>query len=71
MVEYKNPKAIALLKEAQELEDYVASKEPELERNNLPFPTYYLDLLTQAAGLRIQADEIEFGGALSDELEDA
>ncbi len=65
MKEFKNPKAIELLQEAQALEDFVASKEKELERNNEPWPDIYLDMLAQAASFRSQADDIEAG------LEDA
>lgn len=65
MREFKNPKAIELLEEAQALEDFVASKEQELERNNEPWADIYFDMLAQAAGLRVQADDIEAG------LEDA
>ena len=61
MKKFKNPKAIELLEEAQQLEDFVASKEPELERNNMPMPELYLDMLFQAASLRVRADQIEEG----------
>jgi len=71
MIRYTNPKAIELLKEAQRLEDFVASKEPELERKNLPFPNHYLDILTEAAGLRVLADDIEAGIISEEDLEDA
>lgn len=58
---FKNPKAIELIEEAQMLEDFVTSKEKELERNNLPWPDLYFDMLTQAANLRIKAEYIEAG----------
>ena len=65
MKEFTNPKAIELLEEAKALEDFVASKEKELERSNGPWPDIYLDMLAQAAAFRSQADDIEDG------LEDA
>ncbi len=68
MREFKNPKAIELMQEAQALEDYVVSKEAELEQNGLPFPEYYSELLTEAAGLRVLADAVEDGSVFEDEL---
>ena len=70
MKKFKNPKALALLKEAKEIEEFVAAKEPELERNNMPFSEYDLELLTRAAGLAVLAEDIEEGVISEDELED-
>lgn len=71
MREFKNSKAIELIKEAQALEDYVALEEDRLKAQGLPLLDYYCELLTEAAGLRVLADDIEAGRISESELEDA
>ena len=68
MREFKNPKAIELMQEAQAIEDYVASKEYELVEKNLPWPEYYSELLTEASGLRVLADDVEDGIISAEEV---
>ena len=58
MVKFKCKEAQKAFDEAQELEDYVASKEKEYERLGI-MTEYDCELLTEAAGLRVLADELE------------
>ena len=61
MRNFTNPEAIKLIKEAQQIEDFVAIEEEKLKEQGLPLLDYYGELLTEAAGLRILADDIEDG----------
>lgn len=61
MRDFKKPKAIELIKEAQALEDFVKAEEQKLIKQGLPLLEYYCELLTEAAGLRVLADDIEDG----------
>lgn len=71
MREYKNLRAIELAKEAKETEELVASKEPQIARNNLPWTEQYLQLREKTTELKVLADDIEDGIIFESELEDA
>ena len=71
MRKFTNPKAIELIKEAQALEEFVESEEKKLIKQGLPLLEYYCELLTEAAGLRVLADDIEDGRISEAELKDA
>ena len=58
MIEFKCKEAREAFNESQYLEDYVASMEKEFEKLGV-IPDYYMELLTEAAGLRVLADELE------------
>ena len=67
MRNFTNPKAIELYKEAKELE-----KEAESLRVIGPITSsYYGELMTTAAGLRVLADDIEDGIISEEELKGA
>lgn len=67
MRKFANPKAIELYLESQELE-----KEAELLlKTGSVTANNYGDLMTEAAGLRILADDIEDGIISEEELEGA
>ena len=70
MREFKNKKAIELLKEAKALEEYVEKESQKLKEQGLPLLDYYCELLTEAASLRVLADDIEDGRISEAELED-
>lgn len=73
MREFTNPKAIELYKAAQANEEYVRQwgEENDIDRENPYVPDMILELLTEAAGLRVLADDVEDGIISVDELEGA
>ena len=58
MKRFKNQKAQELFEEADELERHA---EKLIEKNNGIIDDFCGELLTMAAGLRVEADEIETG----------
>lgn len=56
MKRFKNPKAQELFDEAEELEKYALE---EIEKHGGLILDSYADMLTEAAGLRVQADDLE------------
>mgnify|MGYP003292711121 CR=1 FL=1 len=70
MKNYKNSKAIECIKEAQAIEEFVAAETQKLQEKGLPFLDYYCELMTEAAGLRVLADDIEDGLISVEELND-
>lgn len=70
---FNNPKAIELYKMAEANEAYVREWEERnrMNRENAYIPDTIMDLLTEAAGLRALADDVEDGIISVDELEGA
>lgn len=68
MRKFTNPKAIELFNEAQSIERHVAS---EIAEGKTLFPDRYAELMTEAAGLRVLADDVEDGVISDEELEGA
>ena len=69
MRDFKKLKAIKLIQEAQAIEDFVEKESQKLKARGLPLLDYYCELLTEAAGLRVLADDIEDGRISESELE--
>ena len=69
--DFKNPKAIELIREAEAIEAYVHAEIERLLKAGLPMLEYHGELLTEAAGLRVLVDDVELGIISEDELEDA
>ena len=67
MREFTNPKALELYIEAQHLEHEAT----QLIATGKILSDRYAELMTEAAGLRVLADDIEDGINSEDELEDA
>lgn len=68
MRKFTNPKAIEIFNEAEEIENYVNSA---IAEGRELLPDRYAELKTEAAGLRVLADDIEDGVIFEDELEGA
>ncbi len=73
MREFTNPKAKELYEAAESNEAYVREWEEKncIDRENPYVPDTFLELLTEAAGLRCLADDIEDGIISEEELEGA
>jgi len=73
MRNFTNPKAIELYKTAEANEAFVREWEEKnnMTRENPCLPDIIMDLLTEAAGLRVLADDIEDGIISIEELEGA
>lgn len=57
MRQFQNPQAIELIQKAEFIETYVNEEVKDVEI----WDDYMLELMTIAAGLRVQADDIEDG----------
>ena len=68
MREFTNPKAIQLYNQAEEIENYVNSA---IDEGKTLLPERFAELMTEAAGLRCLADDLEDGLISEDELEGA
>lgn len=68
MRKFTNPKAIELYNQAEEIENYVNSV---IAEGKTLLPDRYAELMTEAAGLRTLADDVEDGAISEEELEGA
>ena len=70
MRKFTNPKAIELIERSRWMENYVREYEQKncIDRENAFCPDFIQEMLTEAAGLRVLADDIEDGVISEDEL---
>lgn len=73
MREFTNPKAKELIEKSCWMENYVREYEQKncIDRENAFCPDFIIEMMSEAAGLRCLADDLEDGLITEEELEGA